>query len=141
MATFNFTVPSVQPFDPPQTANRGYEDLSDAILICASGDYNVIRRAPPLYVAGRRQAPVQTVIAIIASVQPASGQVVQRLPEGKRDRETMMLYTQTLLKIAGATQECDIVFVDEAQFEVESCQRWARLGNFYECVITRKPGQ
>ncbi len=122
-------------------SNSGYEDMSDAILLCSSGDYDVFRRSPIEYVAGRRATPAVTAIPITASVQPASGQVVQRLPEGKRDRETMVVYTQVELKIAGADQECDLIRVDSAMFEVESCQRWAKLGNFYECVITRKPAQ
>ncbi len=140
MATFSFTVPSSVPPDPTQTYNRGFMDLSGAVLMLASGNYNVVRREPPVYVSGRRQEPAHTTIPIIASVQPASGFVVERLPEGKRDRETIMLYTRTRLQTANTVEEADFVYIDGGTFEVETVQRWNRLGNFYECVLTRRPG-
>lgn len=139
MATFSFSVPVAPNVDPTQTAPRGFFDLSGAILMLSSGNYNVVRREPPVYVSGRRQAPAQTTIPIIASVQPASGFVVERLPEGKRDRETIMLFTRTRLQTANPNEEADLVYVDDGIFEVEACRRWNRLGNFYECVLTRRP--
>lgn len=118
----------------------GYVDMSDAIVLTATNSYTVTRRTAAAPVGGIRVAPTTTTLTILASAQPASGQVIQRLPEGKRDRETMVLYTKTQLLVLDATHEPDLVAVDGGTFEVDSCKRWAAAGNFYEAVITRAPG-
>lgn len=112
-------------------------DLSNAITTLASGTYAVTRRSGSSYSAGRLVVGTGTAISIIASVQPATGLVVRRLPEGKRNREAMTLWTKTELKTAQAAQLCDLIVIDGGTFEVESVQRWAALGNFYECVVLR----
>lgn len=117
-------------------------DLSGAILMLSSGTYDAFRRVPeiPEYVRGVRQPSVTTTFTITASVQPASGLVVSRLPEGKRNRETMVVYTTVELVTAQLSNEPDLIHIDGGSFEVESCQRWDKLGNYWEAVVTRVPG-
>lgn len=116
------------------------DDLSDAVEYLESGDYDVTRRAPPTTVRGRKVPGTATTFPITASVQPASGLVIQRLPEGRRNRETMVVFTPTELKTEENTQEADVIAIDGGTFEVESVDRWAALGNYYRAVVTRRPG-
>jgi hypothetical protein len=137
IVSFSFSGSAVPAGTP---AFGGLEDMSDVIEMLASGTYTVTRRSPPAFLAGRRQPPIEAVFTTIGSVQPASGQVVDRLPEGKRNHEAMTMWCQVQLKTAEAGQEPDVVAIDGASFEVESCKRWAALGNYYEAVLTRRPG-
>lgn len=114
-------------------------DLSGAIATLGTGTYVVTRRVAAAPVGGRRAAPATSTISILASVQPATGLVVSRLPEGKRNREAMTLFTVTELKTAQDGNEPDLIVVDGGIFEVESVERWANAGNFYEVVLTRVP--
>lgn len=117
-----------------------YFNLAPAVLAMSSGTYTVTRRSGPSYSAGRRVAPTGSSITIVASVQPASGLVVRRLPEGKRNREAMSVFAQTELKSAQAAQEPDLIAIDGGSFEVESVSRWNKLGNYYEAVVLRVDG-
>lgn len=121
-------------------ATGALDDLCDVVDMLASGTYTVTRRAPPAFVRGRRAPPLQAVFTTLASVQPAGGQAVQRLPEGKRNRETMIMFCCVQLKTAETGQEPDLVAIDGGSFEVESVERWAALGNYYRAVVTRRPG-
>jgi hypothetical protein len=111
------------------------EDMSDAVALLTSGTYTVTHRTASAYTDGRRTAPTTSTESITASVQPASGRDIQRLPEGKRDRETIVIFTATQLKVglAGA-QEADLISVNGSSFEVTTVEPWAALGNFYRCV-------
>jgi hypothetical protein len=116
--------------------------LDDAVLLLSSGSYEVTRRtaAPGLatsYVNGIRVPPQVSKFQITASVQPATGLDVQRLPEGKRNQESIKLFTPTELKSAERTQEPDLVAIDGASFEVQLCKRWDKLGSFFEVVLVR----
>lgn len=118
------------------------EDLSDVILELASGTYDVFRRTAPMppYVRGVKQPAIETVFTATMSVQPASGLVVQRLPEGKRNRETITIFSPVELKTADSNVEPDEVRIDGGIFEVESVKRYDLLAGYWECVATRTPG-
>lgn len=121
-------------------ATGGIEDLCDVVDLLASGTYVVRRRSPPAFVGGRKIPPTESAFSITASIQPASGQVVLRLPEGKRNREAMTVFCCVQLKTGELGQEPDLVAIDGGSFEVESVKRWAALGNYYEAIVTRRPG-
>lgn len=118
----------------------GLEDLCDVIDLLASGVYTVTRRSPPAYSGGRRLPPLQAVFTTRGSVQPASGLEIKRLPGGKSNRETMVIFSCIELKTAELGQEPDQIAIDGGVFEVESVQRWAALGNYYRAIVTRRPG-
>lgn len=130
------------PVSPSDVSSGGaIDDLCDAVEMLESGTYTVKRRDPAGYVRGRRVPSLETIFDVDASVQPASGLEVQRLPEGKRNRETMVVFSCVELKTAQrGLQEPDILIIDGALFEVESVKRWAALGNYYRAVVTRTPG-
>lgn len=111
--------------------------LDSAVFLLASGSYTVTRRGASSYVAGVRVPPSSSTFQIIASVQPATGLDVQRLPEGKRNQESIKLWTPTELKSAERTQEPDLVAIDGASFEVQTCKRWDKLGNYFEVILVR----
>lgn len=116
------------------------EDLSDAVALLASGSYVVRRRAARALVDGRaRDLDPATLSSIVASVQPASGREIDRLPEGLRDREVMALFTSASLEAAKPSLGLpgDVVEIDGFDFEVASHERWTALGNFSRYVVVR----
>ena len=80
---------------------------------------------------------------IVASIQPASGRDLQRLPEGLRSSEVIVIWTKTLLKVlgstnsAGATQPADTLVYEGETYQVERCERWVQAGNFYEALARK----
>ena len=117
------------------------DDMADVIALLASGTYTVTRPGPTGLASGRRVAGVTTSFSIVASVQPASGRQMDRLPEGLREREGMTLWTTTDLRTAQVASgiEADLVSIDGSTFEVVAIDRWASLGNYYRATVTRVP--
>lgn len=117
------------------------EDMSDAIDLLGSGSYNVTRRAVPLMVDGRVLPSSSTALVVSGSLQPSSGRDVQRLPEGLRDRETIVFFTSTELQAADpATGEPgDRLVANGHTFEVQTHERWQDLGNFHRFVLVKVP--
>lgn len=117
------------------------EDMADAVLLLGSGSYNVTRRAVPLMVDGRVLPSSSTALVVTGSLQPSSGRDVQRLPEGLRDRETMVIFTSTELQAANPSTGApgDRLEVSGRSFEVQTHERWVELGNFHRYVIVLVP--
>ena len=84
--------------------------------------------------------------SIIASVQPASGRDLLRLPEARRALETRVLFTVTQLLDGGqgAAFEADRVSIDGQDWEVQQVQRW--LGTpgvdvaYWRCIVQARQG-
>ena len=116
-------------------------DMADAVLLLGSGEYSVTRRAAPLMIDGRLLPSSSTTFVATGSLQPSSGRDVQRLAEGLRDRETMVLYTS--LELQAATPSVgtpgDRIAVNGRDFEVQTHERWAELGNFHRYMIVLVP--
>lgn len=131
--------PSIPSVVDPDACSNLVGDLSDVIELLASGCYVVTRRGVTTRVAGRRVAPVSTTFEIVASVQPASGRDIARLPEGQRSSEVMTIFTKTELRPAQPElgTEPDRVAIDGGVFEVASVQRWNKLGNFFKATAVR----
>ncbi len=114
------------------------DDLSDVVSELATGEYTVTRRTQANMVNGRRQSPTTTTLTVRASVQPMTGLKVDRLSEGKRNSETVVMFTTAELKSSQGSNEPDLVAIDGATFEVSSCERWNLAGNFWRSVLTRQ---
>lgn len=99
----------------------------------------VTRRDPSTYTVGRLDAPSSSTITIRASVQPASGRDLKRLPEGSRVEDVLCLFTTTELLTQGVGQSPDLVTVQGADYEVQNVEVWASLGSFYK-VLALKTG-
>lgn len=66
--------------------------------------------------------------AIVAAVQPASGDDLQTLPEGERTMEVWRIYSDTELRAAvqSTGEQADRVIVDAIVYEVRKVWDWGR---------------
>lgn len=98
----------------------------DLIASLSTGSYTVTRRAAATIDKGRDVPGRQTTLQISASVQPASGRDLLRLPEGRRATETQALFTTTLLLVGGqgSANEADLVSIEGRTWEVQNVQSW-----------------
>lgn len=115
-------------------------DVGDLIGSFMTGTYTVTRRGASTVVDGRAVPAVPSTLSIVASVQPATGRDLERLPEGQRSRETRVVFTPTQLLIAtqGAGLS-DIVAIDGSKWEVQQVARWdAPPGTdapYWRCIV------
>lgn len=79
-------------------------------------------------------------VPIRASVQPASGEEVQNLPEGLRKAGAYVLFTSTPLVCGRETdQESDTIKLFGSTYEVYSVFAWQNgVINHYRALLTRK---
>jgi hypothetical protein len=101
-------------------------DAADLIDSFLTGSYTVTRRATAIMVDGIGEQQPASTLSIDASVQPASGRDLQRLPEGRRTIETRIVFTITELFAGGqgVQYEADQVEIDGDQWEVQQVQPW-----------------
>lgn len=118
-------------------------DTAGLILSFATGTtglYTVTRRQVGVFLRGIAQPTTDVTFTITASIQPASGKDMLRLPEGRRANETRTLFTATQLYTGdqGSGYEADLVEVDGDLWElvtVSDWLHWAGLPGFYRCLI------
>jgi len=115
-------------------------DVVGLISDFATGTYTVSRRTKALIVRGRAVPATATTFTAVASVQPASGRDLLRLPEGRRSEETRVIYTTTQLypgTQAGA-YEADQISINGISWEVQHVETWAESPEseptFYRCI-------
>ena len=70
--------------------------------------------------------PVPTLLTIFASVQPATGKVLEALPEGRRNSESYVLYTDSELFTAevSGSKNADLVLIFSREFEVIKVKKY-----------------
>lgn len=112
------------------------EDFGPEIELFATGTYTVTRRASTSYIDGRAVAAANETFTIRAMEAPMSGQLLARLPEGLRGKETRLIFTTTELRSFGAG-EPDRVEIDGLSFQVQLVDPWKKLGNFVRAVLVR----
>lgn len=102
--------------------------------------YAVKRRQLSGFTRGLARDPVQTNITISASLQPATGRDLLRLPEGRRANETRVLFTTTEMFTGdlGETFDADLVTIEGDDWEIQHVEEWidaggARVG--YRCIL------
>jgi hypothetical protein len=115
-------------------------DIGALIDSFSTGSYVVTRAAHGTTLRGRVQEGAQTTFSITAGAHPARGSDLLRLPEGRRNNETRVLFTTTQLQIGGidADFEADLVDIDGEDWEVQHVETWhdprsARVG--YRCLV------
>lgn len=114
-------------------------NVAPAILALSSGTYTVTRYAAGDYVAGKLTAGSTSTLSISASVQPVSGQELQRLPEGERVKDWLYVYTPTELNTREGKKAADKISIDGANYEVATVDDWATEGGFYRALVQRVP--
>jgi hypothetical protein len=116
-------------------------DAADLISDFATGTYTVTRRAAATLVKGRAQPGATSTLTVTASVQPASGRDLLRLPEGRRSIETRVVFTATqlLIGIEGAANESDLISIDGQTWEVQQVQSWRLSPStdapYWRCIV------
>lgn len=86
--------------------------------------------------------------AITGVVHPATGRDIERLPEGKRDRETLWLFTSTPFDTGDErTDEGADIFVytppgesEPKRYIVHRCENWsgASTAKHFRCLVYRE---
>jgi len=105
--------------------------------------FNVKRYLPGTYNKGRYVEGSEALFSISASKQPPTGKEMLLMPEGRRESETYILYTDVKLNpaIQGGAN-ADRVVIDGEDFEVLKCETWQNdIINHYRATVQRRiPG-
>lgn len=72
-------------------------------------------------------------IPLVATAQPAPGDVAEQFPEAERSRDAIWIYSQEPLQIAARNTPADIVLFNGKYYKVVKSQDW-RLGGFYKAL-------
>lgn len=80
-----------------------------------------------------------TLMTIQASVQPATGKDLLRLPEGRRANQTRVIFTTTELFVGdqGDPFLADVVMINGEPWEVQHVETWLQAGQLapgFRCV-------
>jgi hypothetical protein len=84
----------------------------------------VRRRANGAFVAGVWTPGALSTTTVQASIQPASAEDMQRLPEGQRQTGAVKLFTADALRTAKGQQEADIIVTTQGEYEVSVAEEW-----------------
>lgn len=92
------------------------------------------------WVAGVWTDGAPATLAFTGTIQPARGNDLQRLPEGRRNEEAIRIITRTELRTAqaGTSTQADLITWAGATWEVDQVQTYD--GAFYDAVATRRGG-
>ena len=113
-------------------------DAADVIASLDTGSYVVLRRSAAGYDdQGRAKPSSTTTLTIDASVQPASGRDLLRLPEGRRAVETRVVFTPTQLLLGGqgSANEADLISMDGRTWEVQQSEGWPGAPGYCRAIV------
>lgn len=114
-------------------------NLSGLVASFSTGTYTVTRRATRTLKDGRATVGATTTLTIVASVSPANGMDLKKLPEGRRVDGAIAIFTVTQLSIGGvnAAYEADQISANGTNWEVAHVETWddpRSGGTAYRCV-------
>jgi hypothetical protein len=129
-------------------------NVAGSIASLATGTYTVTRTAAgdfgggfPISLGGglasnedgRYRPGTSSTFTISASVQPARGRDLLRLPEGQRTREVIAIFTATALQTAAAPggATADAITFQGSQYEVQTVEYWFQAGGFYKALALK----
>lgn len=95
------------------------------------------RQAPGGFVNGLWQPGAIEAVTILASVQPASGRDMERLPEGRRQAGAVRIFTDATLQLEAGAQKADRIVLPQGTYEVAIADEWQNgimPHNTYLCV-------
>lgn len=98
----------------------------------------LIRSAPGSYDKGRYVPGATTELEIVASVQPAGGRDLQRLPEGQRTRETIAVWSPNEIRTANdaAGAAADRIEWQGRTYEVQLVEPWVP-GQYWRAIAAK----
>lgn len=115
-------------------------DIAALISSFAQSTFTVTRTARGSVTRGKVSAGSTSSVTITATWHPASGRDLDRLPEGRSENDTRVVYTTTELYVGGqdADYEADKVSIGGDIWEVQHVERWqdgnsSRVG--YRCIV------
>lgn len=104
-------------------------DIADAVDALATGNYSVSRPTPGGYdTNGRVIAPTFAALTVRASITPARGRDILRLPEGNRSTEAIAILATSEVKVD------DRITYNGRVYVVGHSAPW--FGGFWEAVAT-----
>lgn len=111
--------------------------VDSAINALASGTYTVTRYGAGSYSNGGATLGSSSTFTIRASVQPATGRELQRLPEGERVRDWLAIWTPTLLRTQEGSSAPDRISIDGYTYEVAIVDDWMSEGGYCKAIAQR----
>lgn len=105
----------------------------------------VKRRAAGAWTSGVFVPGAETEIQMVASVQPLRANEILQLPEHRRTREAMKVFTHERLHTTDEKAQTpgDVVLHDGKRFEVHSVENW-QIGTalpHYKSVLVKQDGE
>lgn len=91
------------------------------------------------YIKGIWTEGVETTTTAKASVQPVSGNELMLLPEGRRNSESVKIFTTAQLKTQSLQEKCDIIEIRGIDFEIHNVKHWFGTDiEHYECLAVKR---
>lgn len=115
--------------------------LRGVIASLGEQQYTVTRSQAGSYVAGRHMPGSSATIWIRAAVQPASGRMLQSLPEGQRGNETVLVFTETPLKTRTPTTEPDRLSIAGEFWVCVRVEPWVGFGGAHSRAYFQREAQ
>lgn len=112
-------------------------DMGVVLSALPSGTYSLKRHGAGDYVEGVFVPGSVTTSTIQASVQPAGGKELQRLPEGERLQDYLAVWTTSELLTLEGSRAPDRLVIDGAEYEVVAVEDWLSEGNYYKAIVHR----
>jgi galactose-6-phosphate isomerase len=98
----------------------------------------IIHRRPTVNEMGENTLTRRTVPSI-GSVQPASGNVLARLPDSFRDSDVSSFWVKGVIIADGRSQYPDVLVFKNEEYEVQQVMDWSNFGQGYsEGICIRK---
>lgn len=96
--------------------------------------FSVKRVVPGAYVNGFWVEGAESTFTIQASVQPLKGKEMEMLPEGRRNSQSVKIYTDTQLQtVASGNPDRLVAFGHD--FEIQTVEPWqSNVLNHYKCI-------
>jgi len=116
-------------------------DTAGVIASFLTGTYTVTRTADDTMTHGRATAGSSSTLTIKASVQPAKGDDLLLLAEGRRATETRVVYTTTELGVGIGPNKADRLSIDGVDWQVQHVESWRpdplTPAPYFRCLVQR----
>lgn len=115
--------------------------LNQAIGDHQTGTYSVSRTPERAYGDDGRLAAAgaPTILNVLASVQPASPEQLEDVPDGQSTSDAKLVLTETELRPRKeGVHEPDVITIDGRQYRIHSVEKWDHWGEtHYECIALK----
>ena len=100
--------------------------------------YTVTRRGLPTVAAGIVTPAASSTFSIVAVAQPARGNDLKVLPEGRHGEDVVSIHTTTALRIDTSAGVADTITVGSSSYVVIKVEAWThRAETFYRVFAAR----